>query len=217
MNIYEAIPKVMAEVGAVAKDDKNPQQGYKYRGIDAVMNALHPALSKYKIFVAPEILEHTREERTTSKGGLLIYSVCRIRYTFYAEDGSSVSATVTGEGMDSGDKSTNKAMSAAFKYACFQTFCIPTEEMIDSEKDSPEPEPKKKTEKDPVPQQAQIEKQTIMPAKIKALKARLASEKIPEQWIFENYKVNSLEELTEKKFKNIIDNLEKIKEIVNAN
>jgi hypothetical protein len=32
-----------------------------------------------------------------------------------------------GEAMDSGDKSSNKAMSAAYKYAAFQAFCIPTE------------------------------------------------------------------------------------------
>jgi hypothetical protein len=68
----------------------------------------------------------------------LIYSICTIKYTFYAEDGSSVSATVIGEGMDSGDKATNKAMSIAFKYACFQVFCIPTEEMKDPDADTPE-------------------------------------------------------------------------------
>lgn len=137
--IYEAISAVMKDCGFVAKDSKNPQQGYKYRGIDAVMNALNPALIKNKVFVVPEMLEYSREERHTNKGGLLIYSVCKMRYSFFAEDGSSVSAIVTGEGMDSGDKATNKAMSAAFKYACFQTFCIPTEEMYDSEIDSPEP------------------------------------------------------------------------------
>lgn len=102
-----------------------------YRGIDAVMNALNPAMVKNKVFVVPDILEQTREERKTNKGGTLIYSVCKIKYTFYTVDGSSVSATVIGEAMDSGDKSMNKAMSVAFKYACFQTFCIPTEEMID--------------------------------------------------------------------------------------
>lgn len=138
-NIYESINNVMNAVGAVAKAATNPQQGYKYRGIDAVMNALHPAMSANKIFCSPEVLEETREERTTAKGGLLIYSILKVKYTFYAEDGSNVSAIVVGEGMDSGDKSSNKAMSAAFKYACFQVFCIPTEEMKDSEEDSPEP------------------------------------------------------------------------------
>ena len=140
MSIYETIPAVMAEIGAIGKDSWNKQgQGFAYRGIDAVMNALNPAMTKYKMFVIPKTLDQRREERQTSKGGTLIYSICTVEYTFYAEDGSSVSATVIGEGMDSGDKATNKAMSAAFKYACFQTFCIPTEEMKDPDAETPPP------------------------------------------------------------------------------
>lgn len=130
-NIFESINKVMDEIGAIGKNTKNQQQGFMYRGIDAVMNALNPALVKYKVFVVPEVLEQTREERTNAKGTTLLYSIIKVKYTFYAEDGSSVSAVVIGEGMDSGDKATNKAMSIAFKYACFQVFCIPTEEMVD--------------------------------------------------------------------------------------
>lgn len=141
-NIYKAIGEVMKDVGAVGKDSKNPQQGYRYRGIDAVMNALQPAMIKHGIFVVPSVMEEHREERQTSRGGLLIYSVLKIKYTFYAEDGTSIEAIVVGEGMDSGDKATNKALSVGFKYACFQVFCIPTEEMIDPEVDSPEPTPK---------------------------------------------------------------------------
>ena len=141
-NIYESMAAVMEDCGIVAKDSRNQKQGYKYRGIDAVMNALNPAFRKNKVFVVPEVIDQTREERTTQNGGLLIYSITKVKYTFYAEDGSSIAATVIGEGMDSGDKSMNKAMSAAFKYACFQAFCIPTEEMRDSEEDSPEPESK---------------------------------------------------------------------------
>lgn len=67
----------------------------------------------------------------------------KVKYTFYAEDGTSVTATVTGEGMDSGDKSLNKAMSIAFKYACFQVFCIPTEEMVDPDGESHEVQAKR--------------------------------------------------------------------------
>lgn len=135
--IYTAINGIMEEIGAIGKTSKNQQQGFMYRGIDAVMNALQPALVKYKVFVVPEILEQKREERVTGKGGNLIYSVLKIKYTFYAEDGSSVSATVIGEGMDSGDKASNKAMSVAFKYACFQVLCIPTEEMKDPDAETP--------------------------------------------------------------------------------
>lgn len=145
--IYKAINNVMSEIGAVGKNKKNQSQGFMFRGIDDVMNAINPALTKNNVFIVPEILESSREERTTQKGGLLIYSICKVKYTFYAEDGSSVQAIVIGEGMDSGDKATNKAMAIAFKYACFQVFCIPTEEMKDPDADIHELEPKKKDDK----------------------------------------------------------------------
>lgn len=142
--IYGAIAAAMNEIGAIGKNKRNQQQGFQYRGIDDVMNALYPILSKHGLFLAPEVLEHTREERTTKNGGNLIYSILKIRYTMYADDGSSVSATVIGEGMDSADKSSNKAMSVAMKYAMFQLFCIPTEEMIDPDSETPpESTPKK--------------------------------------------------------------------------
>ena len=138
-NIFETIAAVMAEIGSIGKDSRNQKQNFMYRGIDAVMNALSPALIKYKLFVVPEVLNQRREERQSASGGNLIYSICTIKYTFYAEDGSFISATVVGEGMDSGDKATNKAMSVAFKYACFQVFCIPTEEMQDPDAETPPP------------------------------------------------------------------------------
>lgn len=139
MNIYESISRCMEEIGAVGKDDTNKQQGFKYRGIDAVMNAINPALVRNHVFIVPEVLEQQRQERTTSKGAVLIYSICRIKYTFFAEDGSCIEAVTVGEGMDSGDKATNKAMAIAFKYACFQVFCIPTEEMKDPDGETQDP------------------------------------------------------------------------------
>lgn len=140
MNIYESIAKIMEEIPAIGKGKTNKTQGFKYRGIDDVMNALQPLLAKNKVFIVPQILEQTREERTSSKGGNLIYSICKIQYIFYAEDGSHIEAITIGEGMDSGDKATNKAMAIAMKYALFQVFCIPTEEMakVDPDGDSPE-------------------------------------------------------------------------------
>ena len=134
--IHKAIIGVMSEIGAIGKEKKNQQQGFLYRGIDDVMNALQPMLIKHGVFVMPEVLEQSREDRTSSKGNALIYSVCKIKYTFFADDGSSLSAITIGEGMDSGDKATNKAMAIAFKYACFQVFCIPTEEMPDPDAES---------------------------------------------------------------------------------
>lgn len=193
-NIYEALTAVMRDCGAVGKNSKNPQQGYKYRGIDAVMNAVNPALTRNKVFVVPEVLEMTREERTTGKGTLLIYSVAKVKYTFFAEDGSSITAVVIGEGMDSGDKSMNKAMSAAFKYALFQVLCIPTEEMIDSETASPEPQPLDMIgEKSAKPLEAMLVKKNV---NIPALLAQKG--------------VKSLAELTTKQYGDIIRQLQEV-------
>lgn len=136
MNIFQSITKIMEEVPAIGKNKKNTQQGFMFRGIDDVMNTFQPLLSKYKVFIVPQVLEQIREERQTSKGGTLLYSICKVKYTFYAEDVSSVDAIVVGEGMDSGDKATNKAMAIAMKYAMFQVFCIPTEEMKDPDSES---------------------------------------------------------------------------------
>lgn len=157
MNIYETVNKIMAGLEPIGKDSVNKTQGFKYRGVDAVMNAMAPLFAKYHLFVVPEVLEQAREERTTNKGNILIYSILKMKYTFYAEDGTSVCSTVIGEGMDSGDKATNKAMSIAFKYACFQLFCIPTEDTApDPDKESHEVKGKAKEEAKPTGERARI-------------------------------------------------------------
>lgn len=139
MNIYEAIADIMKEGYAISKNKRNQQQGFMYRGIDDVMNTFQPLMAERGIFLVPEVLSSEREERQTKQGNNLIYSVLTVRYTFYASDGSRVSATVIGEGMDSGDKASNKAMAVAMKYAMFQVFCIPTEEMQDPDAETPPP------------------------------------------------------------------------------
>ena len=137
--IYRAISGVIADVGAVGKDKINKQQGFKFRSVDDVYNALHPALAKNKVFIVPEILEQSREVvGTTKNGAKMTLVICKIKFTFYAEDGSFVESVIIGEALDTGDKATNKAMAIAYKYACFQVFCIPTEEMVDPDAESPE-------------------------------------------------------------------------------
>ena len=194
-NIYESISKVMGEIGAVGKNTKNQQQGFMYRGIDAVMNAINPALVKHNVFVVPEVLEQTREERTNAKGTTLIYSIIKVKYTFFAEDGTSVSAVVIGEGMDTGDKATNKAMSIAFKYACFQVFCIPTEEMVDPDAEVHE-----------------VKAKTLDAIKAKAIEDKAEQLGIPVANICKAYKVDSLFDLTIEQFAKIQSNWTQIKE-----
>ena len=142
--IFALIPKIMSEVGVIEKTRTNSQQGsgYKFRGIDDVYSALHPLLHKHGVFFTPSVQDSIREERTSKSGGTLIYTVLKVKYTFYADDGSTFDVIVPGEAMDSGDKSSNKAMSAALKYALLQVFCIPTEEEKDTEYHAHEVAPK---------------------------------------------------------------------------
>lgn len=205
MNIYESIAKIMEEVPAVGKEQVNKQQGFKFRGIDDVMNALQPLLAKNKVFIVPEILEQTREERTTTKGGNLIYSICKIKYKFYAEDGSSIEAITIGEGMDSGDKATNKAMAIAMKYVLFQVFCIPTEEMKDPDADTPDESKKKTTEQQEEKIMQEELDMLVTEQQAKVVYAIMQQKGLNvEQQLQRNYGISNTKGLTRKQYASIL-------------
>lgn len=140
--IYKQMNLVMKDIKSVAKDQKNLVQGFKFRGIDQFVNALYPALTKHGVFMTTTVLSeaHELKEVVRSNGKAAVDKHVHIQmiYTFHAEDGSSVSSSVPAEGLDSGDKATNKALSAALKYALIQTFSIPTEDMAEADLESPE-------------------------------------------------------------------------------
>lgn len=138
--IYKAIPAIMLDLSPVAKDRANQAQNYKFRGIDDVYKCVQAVMAKHGVFCVPQVEEDRTEERQTQKGSALIYRVLTIKYVFYAADGSSVSVKVIGEGMDSGDKASNKAMSVAQKYALIQIFCIPTTDPNDPDAKTDDPE-----------------------------------------------------------------------------
>lgn len=149
MKVYLAISKVAANLAkaGISKDRTNAAQGYKFRGIDDVYNALAPYLTEAQLCILPNVLEREVVERTNQKGTALFYVTVKVRFDFVsAEDGSKHEVVTFGEAMDSGDKATNKAMSAAFKYACMQAFCIPTEGDNDADASTHEV---KATEPDP--------------------------------------------------------------------
>lgn len=128
--VYAAITAITGELSKVglAKTNTNSQQGYKFRGIDDVYGALSGLLARYHLCVLPRVVDRQVAERETRNGGVLFYTVLRVEFDFVsAEDASKHTVCTVGEAMDSGDKSSNKAMSAAYKYACIQAFCIPTE------------------------------------------------------------------------------------------
>lgn len=148
--IFTIIPKIMGDIGAISKTRTNSQQGYAFRGIDDMYNAIQPALVKHGVFCVPEVISREREERATQKGGVLFYTTLTVRHSFFASDGSSITVTTIGEAMDSGDKSTNKAMSAAMKYAFIELFCIQTDDDKDTENQTHEPTAKANKSKSPL-------------------------------------------------------------------
>ena len=128
--IYESINKIQAALAktGISKERKNKEQGYAFRGIDDVYGALAPLLAENHVCIMPRVTERDFRERTTSRGTVLFYVTVRAEFDFVsAIDGSKHTCVTYGEAMDTADKATNKAMSAAYKYACLQTFCIPTE------------------------------------------------------------------------------------------
>lgn len=129
-HVYTAIANVMATLArdGISKGRRNQQQGYQFRGIDDVYNALAPVLSSEKLIMLPRVLSRHVVERQTKSGGALFYVTVDAEFDLVsAEDGSKHTIRTCGEAMDSADKATNKAMSAAYKYAAMQAFCIPTE------------------------------------------------------------------------------------------
>lgn len=137
--VYNAICAVQSELAksGIGKDSTNTYDNYKFRGIDAVYNTLSPLLAKHGLCILPRMLSRTCEERQSQKGGALFYVTVEAEFDFVcAEDGSKHTVKTYGEAMDRGDKATNKAMSAAYKYAAFQSFAIPTEGDNDADSSS---------------------------------------------------------------------------------
>lgn len=144
MEVYKAIVAVASDLSktGIGKDHKNDQQGYKFRGIDDVYNELAPLLSKHGLCILPRVIKREVTERVNAKGTALFYINVDMEFDFVAaKDGSTHVVRTCGEAMDSGDKATNKAMSAAYKYAAFQAFCIPTEGDNDADKTTHEVKP----------------------------------------------------------------------------
>ena len=173
MKVYQSINQVSAELSheGISKDRNNQQQGYKFRGIDDCLNALAPLLSRSNLVILPEVLERETVERQTRQGGALFYVTVKVRYAFvHAEDGSRHDVVTYGEAMDSADKATNKAMSAAYKYAVIQTFCIPTEGDNDADATTHDVEAKKA--------QAFIQHKQTAQAKINELRQEPARQEV---------------------------------------
>lgn len=124
----EVILAVMAEVQGIAKKDRNQQQSFNYRGIDAVMNKVGPALRNAGGFILPRVLETKTNTAQTAKGGTLNVVHLTVEFGIYGLDGDPIVGTVAAEAFDSGDKATSKAMSVALRTFLLQVLALPTDE-----------------------------------------------------------------------------------------
>ena len=140
--VYAAIQKVSGELAktGIGKDGRNQQQNYSFRGVEQVLNALSPALVTHGLVVLPRMISRDVVERTTKSGSAQFFVTVCGEFDFVATvDGSKHTVTTYGEAQDTADKATNKAMSAAYKYAAFLAFCFPMHGvLVDADERTPE-------------------------------------------------------------------------------
>lgn len=127
-SIHEALGAVMADVGHVAKRDRNQAQKFNFRGIDAVVNAVGPVLRKHGVITIPIVEDVQYRDAQTNKGKSTRECMVRIRFEFHGPAGDKIDSVVVAEAMDWGDKATAKAHSVAYRTALLQVLCIPTDE-----------------------------------------------------------------------------------------
>jgi hypothetical protein len=127
-SVIEALSAVMEDVQAVKKGDRNTQQGYAFRGVDAVVNAVGPALRRHGVVVVPVGSSYEADEYVTQKGTRMRGVTMTVRFRFYGPAGDHIDAEVCGESSDSGDKAVPKAHSVAYRTLLLEALCIPTDE-----------------------------------------------------------------------------------------
>jgi hypothetical protein len=138
-SVYAAINAITAQLSTrgIAKTHTNDVDDYKYRSIDDVLNRLAPLLATHRLCVLPRAMERTVTERADEQNRLLLHVALRVSFTLTSvDDGTSHVVESFGEALDGGDKATAKAMSAAYKAAMVQTFCIPVTAGEDADRSS---------------------------------------------------------------------------------
>lgn len=128
LTVHQAFAAVMADVQGIAKKERNAQQGFNFRGIDATMNTVGPALRDHGVVIVPEALSIESERYATKSGGQMRNATVHMRYTVFGPAGDSFSGSAYGEAADAGDKAVSKAQSVAYRTFLLQGLTVPTEE-----------------------------------------------------------------------------------------
>ena len=126
--VYRAINAVTAALAGdgILKARTNPIELYQYRSIDDVLNRLAPLIAEHRLCILPRVLERIITDRPSTATPMRVNILLRVAFDLVSvEDGSVHTVEAYGEALDDGDKGTAKAMSAAYKAAMLQAFCIP--------------------------------------------------------------------------------------------
>ncbi len=125
----ESIIGVMGKVSGVAKRDRNDMQKFNFRGIDAVVNAIGPALREVGGVIVPTVLEKQYDRGVTKSGTPTVEAFLTIAFDWHGTDGGEpIRGIVAAEAMDTSDKATAKAMSVGLRTYLLQTLMLPTDE-----------------------------------------------------------------------------------------
>ena len=127
-HVYRAINAITAAFASdgIAKTHTNLKDQYQYRSIDDLLNRLGPLLARHRLCILPRVLERVASEQRGDGDVLLTEVTVRVAYELVScRDGSSHLVEAVGEALDPGDKATAKALSAAYKSAMLQAFCVP--------------------------------------------------------------------------------------------
>lgn len=188
----QLVTAAFAEKG-IAKNNRNEQQGFAFRGIDDVLNRMSKELVDANLVIIPRVISRDVSERVNSRGNPLFYVVLTVEYTITSSlDGSSVQCVVVGEAMDSGDKATNKALSIAYKYMAFQLFSIPIADDPDRTTHQLAPSVK-----------------TVGAGELSAIRTLAEQAGVTEEYINSIYKIEALEFLPLAKAPEVMTNLQK--------
>jgi len=216
LGVYQAILEVAAEisVGGIAKDKQAKRDNggvmYNFRGIDDIYNALSPILAKHKLVILPKVLSRDVIERASKSGSALFFVTVEVEYELVsATDGSSHSIKTYGEAQDSGDKATNKALSAAYKYMAIQVFCIPVEGQEDGDNDTETDLTPTAPNGGKVPAPADPLDMIIPADKALTLETMIKDAKLDAGRLLKFYKVERLDQLTERLYLHAVEQVEK--------
>lgn len=123
MNIYEKISAIMQDVQYLAKDDKVSFGSTSYKALseEKVTTIMRSELLKHKLSVFPI-------EQTASRSGSITHVDVKYRLVNVENPEEYIDVVSCGDGADTQDKGSGKAMTYAYKYMWLRTFALPTGE-----------------------------------------------------------------------------------------